>query len=163
MNATDSMMNRTILGKSFTIAAVTVLALGLASAVKAESKGCSAATLKGTFSQKGTGVVISPPAFAGPVANVGTLTFDGNGGVAGYLVNSLSGYIVSVTESGTYKVNADCTGTYTVQISAPIGITATAYFVIDDGANGLQIITTDAGAVITCVARRQFPAGDWRQ
>jgi len=58
-------------------------------------------------------------------------------------------------------VNADCTGTYTVQISAPIGITATAYF--DDGANGLQIITTDAGAVITCVARRQFPAGDWRQ
>jgi len=95
---------------------------------------------------------------AGPFANVGTLNFDGNGNLTGTLVNSINGTTVSATETGTYKVNSDCTGTYTVQIS-PLGITSQAYFVIDDSGNEVQIIVTDPGGVITCVARKQFPVG----
>jgi hypothetical protein len=155
-------MKRSTIANAFTVAAVTVLALGLAPTARADGKGCSNATLKGTFSQKGTGVITDPPAFAGPMANVGTLTFDGNGAVTGALISSLNGTIVPATETGTYRVNPDCTGTYTVQIS-PLGITANAFFVIDDGGNEIQIITTDPGVVITCTARRQFPTGDWRQ
>jgi hypothetical protein len=30
-------------------------------------------------------------------------------------------------------------------------------FVIDDGRNELQIIVTDPGFLITCIARKQFP------
>jgi hypothetical protein len=155
-------MQRNNIAKTFTLAAVTALALTMAPMAKAEPKGCSAATLKGTFSQKGTGVIIAPAALAGPMANVGTLTFDGNGNVTGAVVNSLNGNIVPATETGTYTVNPDCTGTYTVQIS-PLGITGNAFFVIDEGGNEIQIITTDPGVVITCVARRQFPAGEGRQ
>jgi len=59
-------------------------------------------------------------------------------------------------------VNPDCTGTYTVRIS-PLGITGNAFFVIDDLANEIQIITTDSGVVITCIARRQFPVDDSEQ
>ena len=103
-----------------------------------------------------------PPSVAGPMANVGTLTFDGRGGLTGAVVNSLSGNTVAGTEKGTYHVNSDCTGTYTVLIS-PLGITSNAFFVIDNQANEIQILSTDPGAVILCVARRQFPVGDWRQ
>ena len=162
MNAKDTIMKRTLSAKTFAIAAVAVLALGLAPTAKADDKGCTNATLNGTFSQKGTGVIVSPPALAGPMANVGTLTFDGSGGLTGTVVNSLNGTIVPATEKGTYHVNPDCTGTYTVQIS-PLGITGNAYFVIDNLLNEIQIITTDPGVVITCVARRQFAPGDWRQ
>ncbi len=162
MNAKDRIMKPSTIAKTFTIAAVTVLALGLAPTAKADDKGCSNATLQGTFSQKGTGVITDPPSIAGPIANVGTLTFDGRGAVTGTLVNSLNGTIVPATEKGTYQVNPDCTGTYTVQIS-PLGITGHAFFVIDDGANEIQIITTDPGVVVICIARRQFQVGDWRQ
>jgi hypothetical protein len=162
MNAKESIMKRSTIAKTFTIAAVTVLALVLAPTAKADDKGCTNATLNGTFAQKGTGVITAPPSIAGPMANVGTLTFDGRGAVTGALVNSLNGTIVPATEKGTYQVNPDCTGTYTVQIS-PLGITGHAFFVIDDVANEIQIITTDPGVVVICVARRQFQVGDWRQ
>ncbi len=52
---------------------------------------------------------------AGPFAAVGTDTFDGNGNIMGAASLDLNGNIVSATETGTYKVNSDCTGTYTVQ------------------------------------------------
>ncbi len=162
MNANQKIMNRSTIAKAFAIAAVTVLSVSLAPTANAADKGCTNATLNGTFSQRGTGVIISPASLAGPMANVGTLTFDGAGAVTGVLVNSLNGTTVPATEKGTYHVNADCTGTYTVQIS-PLGITGNAYFVITDLANEIQIITTDPGLVVVCVARRQFPVGDWRQ
>jgi hypothetical protein len=46
--------------------------------------------------------------------------------------------------------------TYTVEIS-PLGLKTDAFFVIDQGRNELQIVITDPGTVITCVARKQFP------
>ena len=156
-------MKRSAIAKTFAIAAVTALALGIAPTAKADSnKGCSNATLKGTFAHMATGFITAPPAMAGPLADLGTETFDGNGGITGTATLSINGNIVPVTETGTYKVNPDCTGTYTVQIS-PIGLTAHGFFVIDDSGNELQIIVTDPGTVITCIARRQYPMGDWRQ
>jgi hypothetical protein len=162
MNANEKIMNRSTIAKAFTIAAVTVLGVSLAPTAKAADKGCTNLTLSGTFSQRGTGVILAPPSLAGPMANVGTLTFDGAGAVTGVQVNSLNGTTVPATEKGTYQVNPDCTGTYTVQIS-PLGITGHAFFVIDDMANEIQILTTDPGVVIICVARRQFQVGDLRQ
>jgi hypothetical protein len=155
-------MKRSIIAKTFATTAVAALGLVVTPTAKADNRGCSNATLKGAFSQKGTGFITTPPSTAGPMANVGTFIFDGNGAVTGTLINSLNGNIVPATETGTYAVNPDCTGTYTVQIS-PLGITGHAFFVIDDSGNELQIITTDPGVVILCVARRQFPVGDWRQ
>jgi len=59
-----------------------------------------------------------------------------------------------VTETGTYKVNSDCTGTYEVLIS-PVGFTARCFFVIDIGGE-LQIICTDPSVVSSGTARRQL-------
>jgi uncharacterized protein YdeI (BOF family) len=153
-------MKSSSIAKTFAIAAVIALALGIASTANAQDKGCSNASLQGTFADKDTGVITSPPAVAGPFAGVNLETFDGKGTITGAGTVSLNGNIASQTYQGTYTVNPDCTGTYTVQLS--LGLTTNAYFVIADGGNELQVVITDPGTVITCIARRQFPGGDWR-
>jgi hypothetical protein len=150
-------MKRSTIAKAFTIAAVTALALGIAPTANAYDKGCSNATLKGTFAEKDTGFITNPPpAPASLFAGVNLDTFDGKGTIRATGISSLDGTVTPQTETGTYTVNPDCTGTYEVQIS-PGGFTAHASFVIDDGGNELQIIVTDQGTVITCIARKQFP------
>ena len=115
MNAKEMIMKRSTIAKTFTIAAVTALALGIAPTAKADDKGCSNATLKGTFAYTASGFITAPPAMAGPFAGVGTQTFDGNGGTTATATLSQNGNILPVTITGTYTVNPDCTGTFTIQ------------------------------------------------
>lgn len=147
----EMIMKASTIAKTLAIATVAALTLGIGSTTKAEDRGCSNATLKGTYSDKDTGYIVGVGQFAG----VNLEIFDGNGGLKGSGVGSLNGQIVQQSYEGTYTVNADCTGTYKVQIS-PLGITTNAFFVIADGGIELQIIITDQGNVITCVARKQF-------
>src|SRR5271154_400383 len=146
----------TTAGKVFTIAAALTFALAIATTAQASDKGCSVNTLRGSYAQTGSGVVTAPPDQAGPFANVGTLIFDGNGGLTGALTVSSNGSSAQVTETGTYTVNSDCTGTYTVQI-APFGITSNAFFAIDTNGDELEIIVTDPDSAITCVAKKLYP------
>ena len=150
-------MKRITSAKAFTMAAFTALALGIAPAASAHDRGCSNATLKGTFAEKDTGYIMNtPPAPASLFAGVNLDTFDGKGTITATGFAIVDGNGGPQTENGTYTVNPDCTGTYEVQIS-PGGFTAHASFVIDDHGNELQIIVTDPGNVITCIARKQFP------
>ena len=153
-------MKGMMITKTFTIAAVTALAMGIAPAAKAHDKGCSNATLKGAYSHTATGFVTSPASMAGPLASVSTITYDGNGALTETGILSVNGNIVpatgTVTGTGTYTVNPDCTGTYTVEIP-PLALTAHGFFVINDNGNEFQLIQTDPGTVVTGVVRRQFP------
>jgi len=157
MNAKEMIMKRSTIAQAFAIAALTTLGLGVAPTATAGDKGCTNASLKGTFSHIATGFITAPPTMAGPFAGVGTDIFDGNGGITGTASLSVNGNIVPATAPGTYKVNPDCTGTYTIP-----GVT-TLFFVIDDGGNEVKAVCTDPGVVITHIFRRQFPEGDWRQ
>ena len=149
-------MKRYSLTKTFTVAAVAVLALGISPLAKADNKGCSNATIKGTFAHTASGFEIAPPSIAGPVAGVGTDTFDGKGGVTTSATVSLNGNIVPITATGTYKVNPDCTGTYVIPGT-------TLFLVIADSGNEVHAICIDSGVVLNHTFRRQFPVGDWRQ
>jgi hypothetical protein len=148
---------RTTITKTLAIAAVTALGLCIAPIAKAESKGCSNATLKGAYAHRASGFETAPPAIAGPLVGVGTDTFDGNGGVTTTATLSVNGNIVSLTATGTYNVNPDCTGTYTIQGG---GGTTRLVFVIVDSGSEIQAICIDPGVVLTHIFRRQFPAGD---
>jgi hypothetical protein len=154
-------MKRNNTAKTFILAAVSALALSIAPTAKAADKGCSSASLKGTFVFLGTGSVIDPTGvFLLDV--VFAQTFDGNGALTSTGLQSHNGNILQVTQTGTYTVNPDCTGTYTALLS-PIGLTVHFFFVIADNGNELRVISTDANTVIAGTARRQFPVGDWRQ
>jgi hypothetical protein len=156
MKTKEMFMKRCTIAKNFAIAAVTALALGMAPTANADSKGCSNATLKGIFAHRASGFEIAPPAIAGPLVGVGTDTFDGDGGVTTTATLSVNGNIVPVTATGTYTVNPDCTGTYTLPGTRLV-------FVIADGGNEIQAICVDPGVVLTHIFRRQFPVGDLRQ
>jgi len=155
MNAKEMIMKCSIV-RIFTMVAVTALALGIAPTAKASNKGCSNDTLHGTFADKDNGFLTAPPAMAGPFAGVSMQNYDGNGVFTATGMVSLNGSLVPITSKGTYTVNPDCTGTYTIEIS-PIGLTAHGFFVIADNGNELHILVTDPGTVISCTARKLSP------
>ena len=149
-------MKRSTIAKTLAIAAVTVLALGVAPLAKADDKGCSNVLVQGTFAYTGTGSIAAPSPAAGPFVEVGTQTFDGKGGTTYAATLSANGNVLQVTATGTYTVNPDCTGTMTFQVS-PINITVHVFFVIAGSGSEFQAIETDPGLIITRAAKRLFP------
>ena len=99
-----------------------------------------------------------PPPYAGPFAEVGRQAFDGKGNTDATATLSSNGNINKVTIQGTYAVNADCTGSMTLNIPA-LAATVTADFVIDDDGAELRAIVTDSGVVESRVYRKQFRRG----
>jgi hypothetical protein len=138
--------------RTLTMASFLMLALVAAPAARANQR-CSDATLSGTYSDQDTGTIVG----VGPFAAVNVDSFDGRGNMTIRGVSSVNGSVSPGTETGTYQVNPDCTGTYTVKDSS--GDTFDAFFVISDGGNELRIVVTDPGTVINCIARKQFPEG----
>jgi hypothetical protein len=119
-------------------------------AANASDKKCSNATLTGTYADQDTGTIVG----VGPFAGVNVDSFDGKGHLTISGVSSLNGSVAQGTETGTYTVNSDCTGTYKVEGG---GLTVDGFFVIAQDGNELQIVITDTGNVINCIARKQFP------
>lgn len=148
-------MTRSTIVKTFANAAFAALVLGLAPMANAQ---CSVGALAGNFVRVDTGFVTSPPAVAGPLAGVHLMMFDGNGAFMTTGFSSLNGNVSESTSTGTYRVNPDCTGTYTSQSST--GRTGTAFFVIASNGNEIHILPTNPGGTITCIARKVFPAGN---
>jgi hypothetical protein len=155
-------MKRKIIGRILATAAAAMLAVVITPTAQAADKGCSNATLLGTFAYRSSGSITAPPAIAGPFASVGTQTFDGNGCTTATAWVSQNGTIIPVTITGTYTVNPDCTGTFTLQIS-PVSLTTHVFFVIDNNETEFQAVETDAGVVVTGIGIRQYPVGNWRQ
>src|SRR3954468_175865 len=76
--------------------------------------------LRGPYGFTTTGSIVSggPP---GLVADVGVLTFDGQGGVSQVETLSLNGLIIPerLSISGIYSVDDNCTGDMTIVVPAP--------------------------------------------
>jgi hypothetical protein len=132
------------------------------SAVAQQQSGeCSNANLQGSFGYTSTGTLTLayvPPPFAGPFAEVGQQTFDGQGNTDATATLSANGNIMTVTITGTYTVNPDCTGSWTLNIPA-LDATVHADFVIDDAGAEVRAIATDSGVVESRVYKKQFVIG----
>jgi len=61
------------------------------------------------------------------------------------------------TYSGTYTVNADCTGDFTVVVQ-PDTRTSSVHLVWTDNAKGVSAVFTTPGFVLTATASRISPA-----
>jgi len=104
---------------------------------------CSSATLNAnyavTFSGFGT-LHKSVPAV--PVAAVGVLSFDGAGNVSfSSLTLAFNGSISTETGSGSYTVNSDCTGSFSLTSGSIAGLTFNMV-IIGGGTEVFGIITS---------------------
>jgi hypothetical protein len=125
------------------------------------AKECSKATLWGSFGYSSTGTLLDsyvPAPFAGPFGEVGKQTFDGKGNTSAIAITSSNGNFAPVTIEGTYTVNADCTGSMTLNVS-PFDSTVHTAFVIDDDGAQVRAIVTDSGLVETRVYTKQYGGG----
>ncbi len=76
---------------------------------------CSIASVSGNWAYTYNGTVFAPNPL--PVAAVGHAHLDSSGNVAGTQSHTLAGQTKVEDISGTYKVNKDCTGSMTVNVS----------------------------------------------
>jgi hypothetical protein len=98
--------------------AAAVACLTLVVATRAQARSCSNASLRGKYGQNISGEVLPGPGVVLPQNGIAMTTFDGKGTftqedfVVIDGVPQTSGF--QTGETGTYAINADCTGTATI-------------------------------------------------
>ena len=115
------------------------------SSVKAQSdppnRGCSVASLKGTYAFHRTGV---NNVIGGPIAQIGINVEDGEGRIKLIrTTRSENGVILDwfdQVEPGTYTVDSDCTGTFFNQ---------SQNLVVVDGGKRYFLLATGSGTIVT--------------
>ena len=109
---------------------------------------CTDAAIKGTFGFQGGGFNSALV----PKAVEGQATLDGAGNLTGTETASAGGSVVSGPISGTYSVNADCTGSVTVTFKTK---KFTSNFVIVNGDKSALEISTESGDITTTTVAKQ--------
>ncbi len=116
--------------------------------------GCSDATLTGNYPFVLSGASTPGHSVTGknnvPTAAVGVLTFDGAGGLALTYTVVFNGKATTASDTGTYTVNSDCTGTFT-------DTTINVHFNLVTVGGGTEVfgIETDPGFTDTFDAKKQ--------
>jgi hypothetical protein len=115
---------------------------------------CSDASLHGTYGFSFQGAILKPDGtHAAEFAGVGDETFDGHGRITrGHLNQVFGGQPSAPTFTGTYSVNADCTGTKTISID---GRPSHYAFVLVDDARAIETAETDPGLLLAFTQVRQ--------
>lgn len=129
-------MARTILGILF----MTALCISVASTAQAQGRACSRARAAGTYANSMSGTVGGTP-----YAAVELLTADAAGNISGKQTSSWNGSIIPSTISGTYTVNANCTGTVSFTRNTETGEllgTGTLALVWDDDMQEVRFLLT---------------------
>ena len=128
---------------------------GSATAVVHADGGCSAASLQGAYAVHGQGTFLAPvpgfPAPPFPFGEAGIVTFDGAGRLFGKTTINAGGLLLTPPFTGTYTVNADCTGSVTVQ--SEFGSLQEAIVVIGAGQRYVGTETDSAAVVVRTVEK----------
>lgn len=121
---------------------------------------CTNASLYGQYAVIGHGTAPAgpPPTPAGPFATVSLMTIDGLGALTNKVTRSIAGNISRGTDTGSYTINSDCTGTMTlVTPTAPFPLT---FDVVISDIRGIEwadefyFIATSPGGTIAASAKR---------
>jgi hypothetical protein len=145
---------------AFTAIVVAVAAVGWADGGR-----CSNAGVAGEWGYTKTGTLFHPLAGAVPFATMGKLTLARDGTLSGVNNGSVNGAVSNDVLAGTFHIDADCTGTATVEVYDQLGNllrTIGMALVVDDDAGELRGLVTSLvlpnGAslrsVITAQAKR---------
>jgi hypothetical protein len=126
----------------------------------ANPQACTTAILRGGYGAGTTGLInisgnpndIKIKTFV-PFAEAAYFLFDAQGNLSGSSTVTFAGFITPVSFTGTYTVNANCTGSLTVDAGAS-GIVHRDLVIVDAGKE-VDFVSTDPGVVIAGYMRKQ--------
>lgn len=136
---------------------------GIASA-KETVPTCSVATLDGSYGNRfqflNLNPVTSVPANIGDSthiagAGITIYTFDGAGNVSGPGIISFGGLVFPLDNTGTYTVNANCSGSLVFTFDPPLPDLPIEFVIVDDG-NEIWTLSPTAGEIAVGIMKRQF-------
>lgn len=138
--------------QSFLVAALSIAC----AALPARAQTCANASFNGTYFYQLEGNVATV-AGTEPYVELGQLIADGNGSVSGSSSVSIAGVFATLSLTGSYVVQGDCTGTLT--LVANLQSTETIAFQIVNGGQGAVAALSSSGGVLTGRAYRAANAG----
>jgi len=130
------------------------LTLAASSTLTAHASACSNLTIKGTYAFTIHGTVFLPNGFTLLIDGLAKPTFDGNGNITQLDAVAVNGNVAPGwrTSTGTYSVNPNCTGTFTVSNGdrPPIN----GQFIIAQSGNTIREMVIDPGFATTAEGER---------
>lgn len=108
---------------------------------------CSDATLEGDYGAYGVGTLV--PAGT-PFRSLARITFDGQGNWSNSFTQNDNGTIIRGTQSATYEVNPDCTGTFFGSAGQPIF----DLVVVEGGKEFYALRVDPANRVLTLIGKK---------
>ncbi|HEY3439952.1 MAG TPA: hypothetical protein VGK29_04345 [Paludibaculum sp.] len=141
---------RTSLASRFLIAAA--LLLGTTAAAHAQDS-CDATSFSGAFGYSLKGSVYDRSYNVYLLAAAGRIVADGAGNITGADTISYDGSAVRRKLTGTYTVNADCTGTLVLR-GDDTSVTNADFVIVNDGKE-VSIVQTDDGYILSGDLKRQ--------
>jgi hypothetical protein len=129
-------------------------ALAASSTLMAHAGACSNSTIRGRYAFTIHGQIFNPDGSTLLVDGLAKTTFDGKGNLTQLDAVAINGNMAPgwASNTGTYSVNPDCTGTFTVTngSQAPIHL----QMIIAQSGNTIHDVVTDPGIATTAEAER---------
>jgi hypothetical protein len=124
----------------------------------AHAGSCSLTRVAGRYGYTTSGSIPS----LGPFAAVGAVSLEASGNFSGTQTTSINGAILEETVSGTYTVNADCTGTVLVNVyhNGVLARTTNLSVVFVNNQREFRAIFLTPGTVLTLQGRKTFTDDD---
>ena len=117
---------------------------------------CGNATLRGDYGFLVSGIRGAGPGRTESFVGTGIRTYDGHGGFTG--MDSTHGQLTGADRNrpvtGTYEVNADCTGTAMLFIPGPPFPVETTFVIVDNGKEVKEAVMSPQPNLVTAVQRR---------
>lgn len=140
-------MNRKLFGNSVALVALTLA--GLASGfAQSPWSACNDKLIAGSYGFTIQGTKLVGPGPTGPQVGVAMAQFDGMGNFTQIDTVTIGGVVVAdfthTPATGTYSVNPDCTGTYTINFTDGRPPVVTSFVVVENGTE-IDTVVTSAG------------------
>lgn len=157
--ATRRFLLRRVIPLAATVSlALNCLMLPLRAADDNEGVGkCSNSTLKGDYGLLASGIRGVGPGVTEMYVLSGLRTYDGNGGFT--TISNAHGQTTGVARdikaTGTYQVNADCTGTATIVVTGIPEPLVSSFVIVDRRREVKEVTLTPASSIATAILRRK--------
>ena len=128
--------------------------LAASSTLMAHAGTCGNSTIQGTYAFTIHGQILNPNGSTLLVDGLAKTTFDGKGNLTQLDAVAINGNMAPgwASNTGTYSVNSDCTGTFTVTngSQAPVHL----QMIVAQSGNTIHDVVTDPGIATTAEAER---------